>query len=298
MNQETTTAPPAEPTNTQVCDLEDVARTPEQFSENPFSVQAAMEAATEAKAAKKVSPLANIITGKKVRPVFVLIIGQPGIGKSTVAAQAPEPVFLDIERGLDQIGAARFPTPATFLEFMVQLDSLDKEEHPYKSIVVDTIDALEPLIVERTLKDLNITSIDAPKGGAGYIHAKMLWRKLLAKLKVMNERFNIILLGHVSVKEFNDPALPTPYNTWSMRLNEKCADVVKESCDTILYACLDITVDKAKITDKKGKGVGNDHVLRTKPAPGYPSKNRYDLSDPLPMEWAALQNEVTAFYNK
>jgi hypothetical protein len=262
--------------------------------ENPFTAQVAEEA-------RKPKPLkpdlrASIITGKKVRPIFCLIGGQGGIGKTTFGSQAPDPIFLDTERSADQVGAHRFPTPSTYLEFALQLDFLDKEEHPYKSIVVDTVDALEPLINQRTCEDLRVSSIDQPEKGGGYIHAKGLWRKLLTKMRAMSERFNIILIGHLSVKPFNDPASPTPYDCWRLRINEKCADVLKESVDIMLYACIDLTVTKASIKDKKGRAIGTDHIMHTRPAPGYDAKNRFDLEDPLPLEWQALEDGVRAFY--
>jgi hypothetical protein len=264
---------------------------------NPFAAKAAEEAANAK--IKKTSLLDTVITGKKVRPIFCVITGAPGVGKSTFASKAPEPVFLDIERGVDQIGSARFPTPTTYLEFAMQLDALDKEEHSFQSIVVDTFDALEPLIVQRTCEDLKVASIEKLDGGAGYIHAKGLWRKLLIKLRTMSERFNIILIGHSSVKPFNDPALPAPYDTWKFRINEKCADAIKESVDTILYACLDVTLTEGK-TKKVGRAIPGEveHIMHTQPAPGYEAKNRFNLPDPMPLEWLALQASVEAFYKK
>jgi hypothetical protein len=267
----------------------------QQQDDNPF----AEKAAEEARKPKKPSPLASIITGKRTRPIFCLVYGPPGIGKTTFASQAPTPVYLDTERGSDQVGAARFPTPATYLEFALQLDALDKEEHPYQSIVIDTFDALEPLIVQKACDDLKTDALEKLERGAGYIHAKNLWRRLLTKLRLMSERFNIIMLGHASVKPFNDPSLPAPYDTWKMRINDKCADVIKESVDTILFACLDLEIHKQKITDKKGRAVtSGDHILRTRPAAGYDAKNRFDLEDPILLEWAALESAVKEFYAK
>lgn len=268
----------------------------QQVDENPFVAKAAEEARKPKQL--KSDLRASIITGKKVRPIFCLIAGQGGIGKTTFGSQAPDPIFLDTERSVDQIGADRFPTPSTYLEFARQLEFLDKEEHPYKSIVVDTVDALEPLIIQRTCEELRVTSIDQPEKGGGYIHAKGLWRKLLTKMRAMSERFNIILIGHVSTKPFNDPASPISYDCWRLRINEKCADVLKESVDIMLYACIDLTVTKANIKDKKGRAIGTDHIMHTRLAPGYEAKNRFDLEDPLPLEWQALEDGVKEFYTK
>ena len=43
------------------------------------------------------------------RPPRIVLYGTHGIGKSTFAAQAPNPVFIPTEEGLDAINATAFP---------------------------------------------------------------------------------------------------------------------------------------------------------------------------------------------
>ena len=49
----------------------------------------------------------KIITGKIASPKKVLIYGPEGIGKSTFAAQFPEPVFIDTEGSTKDMDVAR-----------------------------------------------------------------------------------------------------------------------------------------------------------------------------------------------
>ena len=46
----------------------------------------------------------NIISGKLNRAQKVVIYGSEGIGKSTLAAQFPSPLFIDTEGGADHTG--------------------------------------------------------------------------------------------------------------------------------------------------------------------------------------------------
>src|SRR4029078_13367683 len=52
------------------------------------------------------SSLATMQRGRTRRPPRLLVYGTPGIGKSTFGSQAPNPIFLPTEDGLDEIDCA------------------------------------------------------------------------------------------------------------------------------------------------------------------------------------------------
>ena len=53
--------------------------------------------------------LDNIKRGKENKPPRLFIYGQEGVGKSTVGAAAPNPIFVQTEDGLGEIDTAKFP---------------------------------------------------------------------------------------------------------------------------------------------------------------------------------------------
>jgi hypothetical protein len=57
--------------------------------------------------------LSRVQRGRITRPPRVIIYGSEGIGKSTFGAEAPRPVFIPTEDGLDGIACARFPLATT-----------------------------------------------------------------------------------------------------------------------------------------------------------------------------------------
>src|SRR4029077_3239035 len=96
---------------------------------NPFAERAAQEAAKP----RKASILDQVTVRKRRRPIFGLLYGQPGIGKSTFAASLPKPIVIATER-LDQINVPKLPVPRDFKGLYDQIDALDKEQHEYESI--------------------------------------------------------------------------------------------------------------------------------------------------------------------
>lgn len=55
-----------------------------------------------------------LISGKVSKPQRVVIYGPEGIGKSTLAAAFPEPVFLDTEGGTIHLNITRFAQPESW----------------------------------------------------------------------------------------------------------------------------------------------------------------------------------------
>jgi hypothetical protein len=262
---------------------------------NPFAERAAQEAAKP----KKASILSQVTVRKRRRPVMALLYGQPGIGKSTWASAAPKPIFISTERGLDQLNCHRLPSPKDFKALYEQGEALANEEHEYQTIVLDTVDGADLLVQKRVCDEYKCKSIGDPPYGGGYQRARELWTGLLNKFTEMNERFNIILIAHSSVKVFTDPSLSAPYDTWQLRLQERSSSILYQAVDTILFVNLDTTIQKDSPKARKGKGiVSGDRLLWTEPGTGYIAKNRFNFPNPMPFEWAALEQAISEFYNQ
>jgi AAA domain len=264
---------------------------------NPFEERARAEAAKP----KKLSLLSAVTTRKRRRPFFGVLYGQSGIGKSTWATQSPKPIFIPVERGLDQITTPKLPTPRDFAELYAQVDALDKEEHEYQTIVLDTLDATELLIWARVCSEGKVKSIEEYGGGygKGYVRARELWTGLLNKLSDMSERFNVLLLAHAHIKTVNDPSLSTGFDLWRIRLHDKSAEIVRQMVDLILFVQLETTLQKDTPKARKGRGiVSGDRVVWTSPGTGYEAKNRFSLPNPMPFEYAALDEAIQTFYDK
>ena len=89
----------------------------------------------------------NIISGKLNRAQKVVIYGSEGIGKSTLAAQFPSPLFIDTEGGADHMDVRRISRPTGWDELIADVNEVAKSPGVCGSLVLDTADWAEQMCI-------------------------------------------------------------------------------------------------------------------------------------------------------
>ncbi len=258
------------------------------------------------------SLLKQIHTGRRHSPPRLLIYGTEGIGKSTTAAQAPKPIFIPTEDGLDQIDCASFPLARTIVDVDAALQSLMQDDHAFETVVIDSCDWLERLIFDALCEQYGVPNIEKVDGGyaRGYTHALTGWRRVLSSLDTLrNQRgMCVILLAHAKVEKFEDPE-HTAYDRYSPRLHKHATALITEWADAVLFATRKI-ITKTEDTGfnrtrtiaaglgKDHSGGGGERVLRTVGSPACVAKNRYDLPAELPLSWPALMQGLVGAHHE
>lgn len=242
--------------------------------------------------------LGAVTRGLIAKPLRVLLYGVEGVGKSTFGACAPSPIFLAAEDGTAHLDVARFPEPHTWSDALEAVDVLTKEAHDYKTLVIDTLDWLEPMCWAHVIGSANnpkITSIEDFGFGKGYTAALDSWRVLLAALdRMRNTRgMNVIMLAHSWTKTFKNPE-DDDYDRYEMKLNAKASGVLREWCDDVLFARHDEMAARDDKT-KRVRGVSTGaRVMHTTRTAAYDAKNRHDLPPVMPLSWEDYEAAVLA----
>lgn len=241
--------------------------------------------------------LAGITYGKQVRPIFILVHGPDGVGKSTFASKAPHPIYIGTENGSNQLDVARLPQPDSFEELKKQLAGLANQEHPFKSIALDSIDWVQPLIHKKVCEEGQVkTIVDYAGGyGKGFERAEEIWRDLVTDLSRLALRFHVIVIAHSRIERFDDPQQPGPYDRYEIAIRDNPAAMVRQAVDAVLFATFK---EKVKQTSKnQGKGLGDgERCIFTEHRPAFDAKNRFGLPFELPLDWKAFAECVRAFY--
>lgn len=244
--------------------------------------------------------LSSLVKGKLDQPLRVLLYGQEGVGKSTFAASAPAPIFLGAEDGTAQLDVVRFPTPESWNEVLEAVATLTNEQHKFQTLVVDTLDWVEPLLWAHMIRrDRNpkndLKTIEDYGYGKGYNAALDDWRVLLAALERLRKAkgMHVVLLAHSWIKSFKNPE-GDDFDRYELKLNAKAAGLWKEWADDVLFARFEILAHKDTQT-RRVRGVSTGaRLIHTERTAAYDAKNRHSLPEELPLAWADYEAAVKA----
>lgn len=231
------------------------------------------------------SRLAQVTKGKIIKPHLILIYGPDGVGKSTFGANAPDTIFMGPESGTNHLDVSRLPVPQTFNDVLADLEELRKDPHDYKTLAVDSLDWLEPLLMNQICRDYGVKSIELAAGGygKGYVELIERWKQFIGAVdRLRNERkMNVILIAHSQVVTFNDPLTASPYDRYELKLYKKSSPIFREWVDAVLFANFQI------FTKKDGSNVAGNgvRVMYTERRPGWDAKNRMGLPLLLNLSW-------------
>lgn len=235
--------------------------------------------------------LASIQSGPRAAPPRILLYGPHGCGKTTLAASAPEPIFICTEDGLGTLETPAFPLVTSTQDVAEAIGALFHQEHNYCTVILDSADWLDNLIqaevkASRSEKELAY--------GRDALLGAEQWRELLDGFNALrtHRKMAVILIAHCEIKRF-DPPDSDSYERYQPKLMARASAVVQEWADMVLFANFQAYVKTETVgtgkqqTIKKALSAG-ERLLHTGEKPAYLAKNRYSLPDTLPFSWKAL----------
>lgn len=229
----------------------------------------------------------------------MFIYGSEGIGKSTMAAQMPDPIFIDVESGTNQLPVARMPKPTSWDLLAEEVKSIRDGDIPScRTLVIDTADAAENLCVSAVCANNDVTVIEKLPYGKGYTYVKEYWCRMLDLLSEVTEHgINVVLLGHARMDKFERPDESGAYDRFSPKLiDSKRASVAaatKEWADAVLFLDYKIYVEDV---NGKAKAHGGRRVIRTTHHPCWDAKNRFGLPDEMPLNDESIEKITSYMY--
>lgn len=259
--------------------------------------------------------LDSIRSGRRMKPPKIVIYGVGGIGKTSFAAGAPNPIFLFTEEGQGLLDVPRFelrpddPVLRSWQEITGAIDALMVGEHTFSTLVLDGIDFAEALLWRYTCETVNgekgkrCHSIEDYGYGKGYGHAVDIASvELLQKLDDLRTKRNmaIVVIAHADARKFSPPDSES-YERYQLKLQEKFAHKLYDWADCVLFAANHafVTKDDEGFNKTRARAIGEgQRVLHTVERPPFWAKNRYNLPAELPFPmvgaWNVFQNAIIA----
>lgn len=225
------------------------------------------------------------------RPIIATICGDSGLGKTSLAAAFPKPIFIRAEDGLQAIPADSrpdaFPLIQNIEQLWEQIMALLQEDHQYQTVVIDSVTALERMFIQHVIESdpKKPRSINQALGGygAGLSAVATLHQRVRKACGLLNERKNmhVVFVAHADTETIELPD-SDPYTRYSLRLGKKSVAPYVDDSDVVGFIKLE-TFTTGDGERKKAISDGS-RLLVTYATASNVSKNRFGITEDIRVE--------------
>ncbi len=242
--------------------------------------------------------LERITRGPVSGPVRLVVYGPAGVGKSSFAAGAPSPLFIDCERRTRHLDVARVE-PASWDDVLNTLREVYTAPGEHKTIVIDTLDHLELLLHKHVCAKNGWETIEDPGFGKGYVGATLEWARFMTACEALQSKgLNVVLLAHSQLTTIRNPS-GDDYNAYALKLKggakTSAADFIREKVDLVGFAHFEDFAKKENKKDMMAKAKAittGDRVLTFSHHPAYETKKGVPMADEVKLSWTAFDEAL------
>lgn len=203
----------------------------------------------------------NINKEIDLTPKIFLIWGESMSGKTYLARQFPNPLIINTDGN-----AKKVDTPSVeitkFTEFIEVIDALEKEQHDYKTVIIDLVDDIEIMLTNYICEQSKVEALADIGFGKGFAKFNQVWKNLMMKLSQMP--YNIIFISHIiNSTDDNDNPIQVP------SLPQKQLNACQGRCDLVIQTrklgtkyIATVTAKRDQYTEENIKDKQILHILK------------------------------------
>lgn len=232
--------------------------------------------------------LLETISKPKQTAIIATITGDAGIGKTSLAATFPKPIFIRAEDGMQSLSGENmpdaFPTLQKVDELWEQLGALINEKHDYKTVVIDSVTKLERMFIEYVVdKDpKKPRSINSALGGygAGLAAVAGMHQRVRKAAELLKQKgINTVFIAHADTETIDLPD-EEPYTRYNLRLGKKSTAPYVDDSDLVGFLKLETFITGEEGEKKRALSDGT-RVLVVQATAANVSKNRFGIEEPI-----------------
>ena len=229
----------------------------------------------------------NITSGRIARPQKVVLYGVEGIGKTSLAAQTPDPLFIDTEGGTAHLEVRRLQKPGSWDELIMLVKEVAATPGACRTLVIDTADWAEQMCIDYICAKHKQPGIESFGYGRGYTYLAEEFSHLFSICDtVIHSGKNVVITAHAKMRKQELPDEQGAFDRWELKLSRQTAPLLKEWPDALLF--LNYKTMVVKTDDTHAKAQGGKRVIYTCHSPVWDAKNRHGLPEEVPLEYKSI----------
>ena len=211
---------------------------------------------------------------------IVLIYGAEGRGKTTLACKFPKPVAMLLERGLPRgVSVDAIDGLGSYDNVVEALRELYRDPQGYQTLIVDTLDSLEPMLLAHVCGANGWKNIEAPSYGKGFVIADQEWQRFIPGIGALRDKgMTVVLTAHSTIERVDDPRAPS-YTAYWPKLHKRARHLILDACDIVglLAEELRVATDDSGFRERTRATSSNQRFLFVEGCPAFVAKNRYAM---------------------
>lgn len=228
----------------------------------------------------------EIIKGEEKLPIKLGIYGAEGIGKTSLANELPDPLFIDTENGSARINCRRIKT-SSWENLIAIVKSVIDNPTICKTLVIDTLDKAESFCIDYLCQKFRKANIEDWGYGRGYTILQDEVNRLFELLnKVIAVGIHVVVIAHGKPRKFELPEEAGAFDRWELKLTRQVGPLFKEWCDILLFCNYKTYVVTTDNNTKKAQG--GKRVMYTTHHACWDAKNRFNLPDELELSYKPI----------
>jgi hypothetical protein len=237
---------------------------------------------------------------KADRPIIATLFGEGGMGKTTLAAMFPAPVFIRTEDGTASIAdhpdALLFPVAQSTGDVFDAIEALATQDHDRKTVVFDSVTQYEKIAIREILDDepnpkaKNMAAAHGGYGKAfGMLDKKHQDLREAVEWLATDKGMNVVFLAHATVEELDLPDVDK-YSRYTIQLHKNrqydCVHHYSNNVDLVAFIRLKTMLRGASGEKKRALSDGEREIICF-PVASNVSKNRFGITAPIPFSFDA-----------
>jgi hypothetical protein len=217
----------------------------------------------------------------------ICVYGPEGIGKTTFASQAPDPLFIDLENGSLHLNVKRTQRPQNWAALLTAVAEVQKDPTLCRTLVIDTADWAEQMCIDYICDKYKQPGIESFGYGKGYTYLSEEFARLLAACdEVILSGKNVVITAHAKMRKQELPDEQGAFDRWELKLSKQTAPLLKEWPDALLF--LNFKTLVVATDSNTHKAQGGRRVMFTSHHPCWDAKNRHGLPEEMELSYASI----------